>query len=447
MASIILLTGSTAYFDTMPLSAKTSLFFLLSLACVAVQAAGIDCPLASTPSERAICADDELRLLDRELADLYLQKIRDTELSKADIKKSQRAWIRQRDLCQEERACLVSAYRQRYDALQRQAINHLDATDMQNLQTLHTALLERMQTDKELALEYTLELFGVKDRLMIGDKVRPGPSVEVKLPERPPEGVSKAEWAAIRRVDLSGDSIPMGFALLDIDNDGSRELIIEWHEGGTGGARSFQIMSRRNAGYSPAGAPDDRVLYMLSRGNHARGYWLRINGRVYTAQVDGTYDAAKLFLIRPLTKDNLVPTLAIQYEYTFSLLAQQNNGVLRAAEQDALNQALQYLPPHQDSLCPAPAHLSEQQKTSYRWFGPPYQYYEVIKDVPIRKGSLCYVGRLLNWFARYDANNKLEAELWLRDPAKFSDTILEKYAVRGIRKIVNTSVGSEVVER
>lgn len=84
----------------------------------AVAQPSFDCAKATTLVENAICQDLELGALDGTLAEQYQAVWRATsgESARQALKKSQRAWLAKRNQCK-DRSCLVSAYRERLDAL------------------------------------------------------------------------------------------------------------------------------------------------------------------------------------------------------------------------------------------------------------------------------------------------------------------------------------------
>ncbi|WP_353861139.1 lysozyme inhibitor LprI family protein [Azospirillum formosense] len=83
----------------------------------AAGAAGFPCSKAATPTEKAICADPALSALDERLAASYRAALE--QLSGASpeegaagtaVKADQRAWLRDRDSCRADTACLRRAY-------------------------------------------------------------------------------------------------------------------------------------------------------------------------------------------------------------------------------------------------------------------------------------------------------------------------------------------------
>lgn len=77
-----------------------------------------DCNKAGTPSEFAICDSAELSALDRALADAYNAARKAANRREArQIRSEQRRWLRQRNRCRDDVACLSEAMRSRIIAL------------------------------------------------------------------------------------------------------------------------------------------------------------------------------------------------------------------------------------------------------------------------------------------------------------------------------------------
>lgn len=88
-----------------------SLIAVLALAAGVAEAASFDCTKASTRVETLICADAQLSRLDSELAERYGAARRSTD-DPAPLTSAQRAWLRQRDRC-EDSDCIADLYRKR----------------------------------------------------------------------------------------------------------------------------------------------------------------------------------------------------------------------------------------------------------------------------------------------------------------------------------------------
>lgn len=96
---------------------KTTTAVLFGLFSLAAQAASFDCAKASTPVEKAICAESRLSDLDEQLAFSY-KHTAETTVDIDSLRAGQRAWLKSRNQCRDN-ACLVNAYQQRIDELDR----------------------------------------------------------------------------------------------------------------------------------------------------------------------------------------------------------------------------------------------------------------------------------------------------------------------------------------
>ena len=77
--------------------------------------AGFDCLKASTLTEKTICSDRQLSLLDGLMGVDFRSKLKNSN-DKSAIKEDQKKWNKlQRDKCGDNVSCLVSAYQERLD--------------------------------------------------------------------------------------------------------------------------------------------------------------------------------------------------------------------------------------------------------------------------------------------------------------------------------------------
>jgi len=89
---------------------------VLSLSVLAVfastaQAVSFDCQKAKTFTEKAICQDPELSVLDDELDSLYQNAEARSKNPKA-LRKQEAKWMKERDACQTN-GCVKKAYQKR----------------------------------------------------------------------------------------------------------------------------------------------------------------------------------------------------------------------------------------------------------------------------------------------------------------------------------------------
>lgn len=93
--------------------------FVLAL-CAASQpiaAASFDCAKAQRPAERAICADAGLSDLDEQLARYYHGALAALQENAACLHGDQRDWLKHRDACAADTACLKRSYLDRLSEL------------------------------------------------------------------------------------------------------------------------------------------------------------------------------------------------------------------------------------------------------------------------------------------------------------------------------------------
>jgi uncharacterized protein len=88
--------------------------FLLMTVPQPVLAASFDCAKAQTADEKAVCADHHLNDQDVEMAVLYTQLKPLLGMgARGDMEDAQAAWLKRREACGDDRACLTKAYQER----------------------------------------------------------------------------------------------------------------------------------------------------------------------------------------------------------------------------------------------------------------------------------------------------------------------------------------------
>ncbi len=92
------------------------IFAVLTIAPPAAHAAGFDCAKAASPTEKAICADAGLSSLDGQLAVAWKRALAKGGDAVA-LKAAQRKWLKQRDQCGGDAACVGDRYRERLASL------------------------------------------------------------------------------------------------------------------------------------------------------------------------------------------------------------------------------------------------------------------------------------------------------------------------------------------
>lgn len=103
---------------------RTLLFLAILLGASPAAAASFPCAKASTPSEKAICADQGLSVLDERLAATYRKAMDllggaspEEGPARAAVKADQRAWLADRNACGGDSSCLRTAYERRLAVL------------------------------------------------------------------------------------------------------------------------------------------------------------------------------------------------------------------------------------------------------------------------------------------------------------------------------------------
>ncbi|BET95150.1 lysozyme inhibitor LprI family protein [Xenorhabdus taiwanensis] len=94
------------------------LWFILFIFSPLSFAASFDCAKAKAPNEKAICSNPKLNDLDVELSVKYhfLQGLFAMGVS-GEMHDNQIAWLKQRQKCKGDTACLLQSYRQRIHQL------------------------------------------------------------------------------------------------------------------------------------------------------------------------------------------------------------------------------------------------------------------------------------------------------------------------------------------
>jgi uncharacterized protein len=90
------------------------LALLLAAEWQSAEAASFDCAKAETPDEKAVCADRALNDQDVEMSVLYTQLKPLLGMgARGDMEDAQVAWLKRRESCGGDRACLGKAYEER----------------------------------------------------------------------------------------------------------------------------------------------------------------------------------------------------------------------------------------------------------------------------------------------------------------------------------------------
>lgn len=427
-------------------------------------ASGMDCTKAASVVEKAICADKPLYELDAQMGAAYRKLMKATP-AQTEVKKAQREWLKERDRCGEEVSCLSQRYQERLKILNAQWIAALayqpDETDKQAMADLQQQIQEMSKNHPEFALERTLESLRTKTT-KTSFSGETGEDDQTLFPKTRPKNVTKDEWKALTASDITGavDFGQTSYTLIDLDGDEQRDLIVSTYAGGTGlftytetYRRTHDRFIRRAAALGPEKSVESYLFYTNDRGANQSNEWIKLNGKVYAAYRNGSYGVDQVYLLNPLKINSDVPTLTVGYRYDLDVPHTQhkedgattyeleptlrqtlNQALAKLNEDDSANATAQKSP-----LCPIPPEGTGEN--DYYSYGPTHYTIEMVADLPVIIGSVCYIGALVDWFGNYSENGGLSAQLALRKPD--SDEDGRTYEVNGRRHLtgVSTSIG------
>ena len=412
-------------------------FCALTSLSAGAMAAGIDCAVATSDAEKQICAREPLRRMDAQVAERYTAALEAAGPDAPSVEFSQRQWLLQRDACRSDVECLEHHHTERIQELD----NLPDQVDMRAARELKRAIEERRVTHPEFALDQALAsvALGPKNGLT---SFAGGADTDV-LPKRRPPGVSRDEWAALKKAHYSVEAEPGGlrYLLIDIDGRGRRDLAVHAYVGGTGLWEYTYFLRREGDRFVCAPGCkdyDESNLYSVNgRGAAQDGQWVRLQGRVYLAFFNGAYGIDNVYLLRPGKLNRVVAHLAVRYRYRFSVApdASKSTRVDLTPEQKAqLQQTLDGVEPGAGSVgCPAPAGADESTIADYGAFNPGHYTVEIAGNFPVWFGEQCRLGQLIDWFGSYGKDG-LYASLSLRTPGGASDSE-EEFDVTARRRI------------
>ncbi|MEC9342899.1 MAG: lysozyme inhibitor LprI family protein [Pseudomonadota bacterium] len=108
---------------------RAGLPLAVALSLVALAFAGtarpetVSCAQADVPAEFAICNSESLQDLDSKLSDAYLKQVEASASrpEKQKLEREQVAWLRERDACKIDLACLAMRYQERLLDLEQSA--------------------------------------------------------------------------------------------------------------------------------------------------------------------------------------------------------------------------------------------------------------------------------------------------------------------------------------
>ena len=425
-------------------------------------ATGMDCTKAANAVENTICANKGLYELDTQMGSAYRTLMNATSQAQVELKRSQRQWLKVRNECVEDVACLDQHYRERLQALYAQWVDAVayqpDDVDKQVMEDLQQRIQDLSKDNPEFALERALDSMAL-DSGATSFSGASGEDEQSLFPKTIPQNVTGDEWKALKASDIDGaaESGQTTYTLMDMDGDGQRDLIVETYSGGTG-MFSYTETYRRNEDrfISTTSGPaheSGSLFHTNDRGANQSVNWIKVRGKMYFAYRNGSYGVDQVFLLNPLKINNEVPTLTVRYDYQLTVPHTQYledgttpfeldpalqmvlaKALIKVNANEALETGQQKTP-----ICPIPS--SVQDSDDYYSFGASYYAVEPVADMPVVIGNECFIARLINWYGSYSDKDGLFAQLTLRKPG--SEDQARSYSVYGRRHItrVSTSIG------
>jgi len=425
-------------------------------------AAGMDCTKAANAAENTVCAGKGLYEQDVQMGSVYRALIKASAQVQPELKRTQRLWLKARNECADDVSCLNQRYDERLKVLQALLTEALayppDDLDTQVMHELSNSIQAASKDNPEFALERTLEAFGIRagKTSFSGDVDKDDPS-DTHFPKSKPAGLTPDEWQALRTSDISGaaDFGHSTYTLLDMDDDGQRDLIVDTYTGGTGlftYTETWRRTGERFIKRSPAA--ESSLFHTNDRGANQSANWINIRGKVYAAYRSGAYGVDQLYLLNPLRINNRVPTIAVHYRYDLKVptLQHKEDGTttyeLEPALQQTLDRAISKatqageVSSANTPLCPVPA--SGAGENDYYSYGMAPYTLEVVTNLGVVIGNDCYIGALINWFGSYYEKEGLSAQLVLRKPD--AEATGRSYDVNGKRHVSAVSAALGKVE-
>ncbi|MDX3774902.1 DUF1176 domain-containing protein [Chromatiaceae bacterium AAb-1] len=335
----------------------------------------------------------------------------------------------------------------------------LASLEQQALQQLYQTLIEVQNSDPELllsSLDHTMEKLSAAGEMT---KFTVNYETETPSPEtKPSPDITNDEWRAFLRSDVvsaEGESRSADYALIDLDGDGKRDLIIESYTGGTGLFSYAGVLKRgKDRFYSTNDdtQADEFVpggFYSLNgRGANQYAWWITLQGQVYALWLNSRFGTDDFYLLRPFSKNKDVPIVTVRYRYDMALKEawQDENVRLNEHEHEVL---LQHLVTMQDKLlsaetvtderpavCPIPDGISNTAQESY-YFGRPVHYsLEQVSLIPVWINHQCYIGTVASYFGSYAKDQGTNLEIAIDSPRK-GEEISAGYTFSGLRKVVS----------
>jgi uncharacterized protein len=460
--------------------------FILSVPATQAFPAALNCGLAATRTDTAICANETLHQRDIKLSSVYAKLIGAPSQQRGSLRQAQMDWLKTRNQCGADESCIMERYDERIGMLRTQLRDVIaykpDSVDRQALEDLRRAVETMRKIEPEMPFEKVIDRLRIKAGMTsfsnVIDDNQPGSVAQ--FPTLKPVGVTSDEWRALlaSKIETESENGNASYILMDIDGDGQRDLVVDSYVGGTGLFSYTSVLHREDGKFEGSyaatlasanaqvedsnGLDDDAdrsYLYSINgRGANQGTDWIRVRGRVYVAYRTSYYGEDNVYLLRPLTIVGDVPKLTIQYRYRLSVPKMQKDDskgsvkTLDNALHAGLTRALGRLSSkrtrdigNQDKpLCPILGDVKDDDRSAYFGYGPGHYSYEIVGNVPVWVGRQCYVGQVVDWFGGYAPKDGLYAQFWIRKPNRDAED--QTYSIRGVRTATGIKTSIAKVE-
>lgn len=334
-------------------------------------------------------------------------------------------------------------------------------TDNTALKTLHSAVESMQKSDPGLELSKIASQFPLTGQITDFRISYAEDSTEPTA--KPSPEISDDEWLAFSRTTFSVDSENGGvnFTLIDLDDDGKRDLIINSYVGGTGLFSYTGVLKRGdNAFVVVNGKQDDddfgvpgALFSENGRGANQWSQWVRINGKVYALWYNGLYNEEKLYLLRPFSPDEKAPVVTVHYRYEYDMnsiepreegqpLLPKLNTKDKTKLITELNKMQSMLVHNQQAsdgvspICPIPTGTLQEDADNYSSGIAGNYTSEPVAAIPVWVNGECLIGSVESYFGRGEF-------ITLVSPK--DQDIVGEYSVTGTRHVA--SIKSEWILR
>lgn len=332
------------------------------------------------------------------------------------------------------------------------------------LDQLYLAISQQVAKNGDLDWKKLAEQFPVQGKMTLFSlNLRDETGNDIALPKTKPSAeISDDEWQAFLKSNLYADSEwgSVDYTLIDLDQDGMRDLIIDSYVGGTGLYNDTGVVKRMQDRFiiQSENTADDAFVpgALFSVAGRAAKYedanWLMINGQIYAVKLESTYSESKIFLLRPFS-GIAPPVITIRYQHQFNEIYEQQDenlvkvnlsdkekaaifAVLNQQEQQRLQIANK---PAVPARCPQSV-IDNTDEENVAWCGVTASYLEQVACVPVWLDKQCYAGNLI-----YNDENLL---LWLE--ADTNSTQAQKnreYQLKTARQVFSVQKQYQLADR